>query len=76
MFDLEDLQGITRCILWPDAFLNCAVGLPHGQPTPTCNTGVNSLCARAAHLGVPWLSFDVHIFTLREYATIVVFLIA
>ena len=23
MFDLEDLQGITRCILWPDAFLNC-----------------------------------------------------
>ena len=23
MFDLEDLQGITRCILWPDSFLNC-----------------------------------------------------
>ncbi len=23
MFDLEDLQGIIRCILWPDSFIHC-----------------------------------------------------
>ena len=23
MFDLEDLQGIIRCILWPDSYVNC-----------------------------------------------------
>ena len=23
MFDLEDLQGIIRCILWPDAYVHC-----------------------------------------------------